>query len=422
MGTSKFRPPTPAQAEARRANGRKSNGPKTVAGKKISSLNGLKRKAPGSAPARQEASTRPLWQTMRELGEDAARYGSLLRDVTSSYPPRTPLHLLICEDVTRLILKLERVQRAQEARLVRAYQRLETASEKQMREMDRSASYDALQSEVLETGLRRAPDSPAKFSETIACLDRLRARVETLDFSDETELSALYGKNPTFRGAGIINAFRELASHPDDRELAHGLHLMILEETRDVAAENQLYYREHVEITRAMRMECLAPVDHEDLQLQRYEVALHRQLERKIKLLISMSGVSRRRAEDEDEEEPILVPEQEPLGWVESAPQPARGKEAAKAKKRKIDPAAEIRALALRHKLSTLRSSGPNAQQKYKEVVRQIHEIYGLTWHDEDEAAAPNARPEPVEAAPPPEGASPEQAGSEPENGGTEQQ
>ncbi len=30
------------------------------------------------------------------------------------------------------------------------------------------------------------------------------SRVEQQDFSDETELKALYGKTPTFRGAGIV--------------------------------------------------------------------------------------------------------------------------------------------------------------------------------------------------------------------------
>jgi hypothetical protein len=101
--------------------------------------------------------TRPLWQTMVDLGEDPARYRSLLRDVLNSYPPRRPLELRLCEDITRLMLKLERIQQAQEARLVRAYHKLESSREKRLREMERSSSYDALQADVLETGLRRAP-------------------------------------------------------------------------------------------------------------------------------------------------------------------------------------------------------------------------------------------------------------------------
>jgi hypothetical protein len=45
-----------------------------------------------------------MWQAMAELGEDPARYRSLLRDVLNSYPPRNPLELRICEDIMRLCL------------------------------------------------------------------------------------------------------------------------------------------------------------------------------------------------------------------------------------------------------------------------------------------------------------------------------
>ncbi|MGH9691696.1 MAG: hypothetical protein ACRD4C_11545, partial [Candidatus Acidiferrales bacterium] len=213
---------------ASRSNGRNSAGPRTLAGKRIASLNAMK----GGETA--QAATRPLWQTMVALGEDPARYCSLLLDVVNSYPPQNPLELRVCEDITRLMLKIERIQQAQEAKVVRAYQKLEISREKRLREIEGSASYDdASQAEVLQTGLRHAPDSPAKFSETTACLERLRQRVESGDFSDEAELNALYGKQPTFRGAGIINACRALAANPADRELAASLRLMILEEMRD---------------------------------------------------------------------------------------------------------------------------------------------------------------------------------------------
>jgi hypothetical protein len=171
---------------------------------------------------------------------------SLLRDVLNSYPPQSPLEVRMCEDVTRLMLKSERIQQAQEAKLVRAYEKLANSREKQLREMEQTTSYDALQADVLEAGLRRAPDSPAKFSETAACLERLQARVESSNFRDETELRALYGTRPTFRGAGIINAFRALKANPGHRDVAASLRLMILEEMRDVSSEGQSYYREHV--------------------------------------------------------------------------------------------------------------------------------------------------------------------------------
>ncbi len=382
MSLSKSR--TATQRAASRANGRKSRGPKSVAGKKIVSLNALK------DGATAQPATRPLWQTMVELGEDPARYRSLLRDALNSYSPESPLELQLCEDITRLRLKLERTLQAQEARLVRTYQKLEISREKRLREMEGSSSYDALQAEVLEVGLRRAPDSPAKFSETTACLDRLLARVENLDFSDETEINALYGKQPTFRGAGITNACRALAEDPEDRELAASLRLMILEEMRDVAAEGKLYYREHVEISRAMRRECLAPAaDREYLQLHRHEASLDRQLERKIKLLFSVQSAARRKARSARPQ--ITAVAVEPLGWLVVTAQVTTktGASARKTAGLSLPPAdmPAARAIALRQKIEAPRSSGPSDREAHEDMVRRIREVYGLENPEPDPVA-----------------------------------
>lgn len=386
MPRSKSRPRTAAQRAASRVNSRKSTGPKTLAGKKIASLNAVKQ---GCAVS---AATRPLWQAMVVLGEDPARYRSLLRDVLNSCPPESPLELRLCEDITRLMLKSERIQQAQEARLVRAYQSLESSRERRLREIEGSASYDALQADVLEAGLRRAPDSPAKFSETRACLDRLRARVENSDFSDETELNALYGKHPTFRGAGIINAFRALAENPADRRLAASLRLMILEELRDVAAEGELYYREHVEISRAMRLECLAPAsDGGYLQLQKQEAELERRFERKVKLLLSLRGAGRAAGETSREE---VRATEEPLGWLALTAQPAAKRGAGKRTESPQLPAdsPEAQAIALRHKIETPRSSSLTEREAHEDMVSRIFEVYGL--------AQPEAEAEPRAAKP----------------------
>lgn len=369
---------TPARVAANRANGCKSRGPKTPGGKRLASLNALKN---GAAP---QAATRPMWQTMTELGEDPGRYRSLLQGVLNSYPPWNAIELRVCEDITRLLLKSERNQQAQEAKLVRTYEKLESAREKQVREIERRSSYDALQAVVLETGLRRAPDSPAKFFETTACLERLRERVERADFSDETELDALYGKNRTFRGAGVTSAFRALAQNPKDRDLAASLRLMLLEELRDVAAEGQLYYREHVAISRAMRLECLAPAaDPEYILLQRHEDALHRQLERKIRLLISLQGgatQARKRASEPAAGLPAL--EDEPLGWLGSSAfekPPAPGAAVTRAAGRPRARHSDASAIALRHKISTLPVSKKRSAEEHAEMLRQINEIYGIT-------------------------------------------
>ena len=374
MSLLKKRKPTPAQLAANRANARKCRGPKTVAGKRIVSLNAL------TDGRHAQPAARPLWQTMTVLGEDPGRFQALLQGFTGSYPPANPLELRLCEEITRLLLKAERNQRAQEAKLVRTYEKLESSRRKQQREIE--TSYDAPQAEVLETGLRRAPDSPGKFPEVMACLERLRKQVEARDFSDATELEALYGKKPTLRGAGIVNSFRELADHPGDRELLASLRLMVLEEMRDVAEDYQHYYQEHIEISRAMRLECLAPAgDREYNQLQRQEAVIRRQLERAVKLLISVQAAAARQTGAESR---VLPADglNEPLGWFVAAERgggagasPAvvgghEGKLPAKTKK--------ARALALRYKIDAPQPSGPGEEEQWEGVMSRVREIYGI--------------------------------------------
>jgi hypothetical protein len=335
---------------------------------------------------------------MAVLGEDPARYSSLLHDVVNSYPPQNPLELHLCEEITQLMLRLERTRQVQEAKVVRSYQKLESAREKRQREMEGSASYDALQADVLETGLRLAPDSAAKFSEMSACLQRLLKQVEDLDFSKETDLNALYGKRPTFRGAGIINAFRQLAKNRRDAEFAGSLRLMILEEIRDVAAQSDLYYREHVEVSPAMRRECLVPAgDPEYLELHRHEADLGRQLERKIKLLLTL-----RAAGGASEEEAGTV--NEPVGWLEAhaesavAPAPAVGADTDKPGAGRDCPAgtpspedmAGARAIAMQFKVEAPPRAGGPTNQLTPEMLRRIQEVYGLT---PDEPEEPEAAP-----------------------------
>jgi hypothetical protein len=395
MPVLKRRKPTPAQISASRANGRKGRGPKTPGGKRSSSLNALK------TGERAEPTTRPMWQAMTELGEDPARYRSLLRDVVRSYPPQNPLELQVCEQITQLLLKAERTQQALEAKLVRTYQKLESERETQSRAIQLSASYDALQADLLETGLRRASDSPAKFTETAACLGRLLARLESGDLSDQTELDALYGQKPTLRGASIINAFRGLAQKTGNRKLAAALRVWILEEMRDVTAEEQLYYREHVEISPAMRRECLAPAgDREYVELYHQQDAIQRQIDRKIKLLLTLQAASRRAAREQSEEAhaAIPLPDEGPIGWLDSAPHthpnapPPQAAPADATPSVTGEPPAgtdEARAIAWQYRLETPpQPSSEHDTQLTPEQIRRIDEVYGLS-PDPEESASP---------------------------------
>ncbi len=386
-----------------RANGRRSHGPKTPRGKRAVSLNALKH------GLRSRTGARPLWQAMTAMGEDAERYPALLEEAVRSFPPGCALERALCEEITGLRLKLERNQRAQEAKLVRTFERLEQSRLKRRRELESGVGYDGPQAEVKEKGLLAAPDCPAKFTEVEACLERLEEHIENGWFSEETELEALYGAKPTFRGAGIINAFRALSEHPEDEELLASLRMMLHEEERDIAEARQSYLAEQVEITPALRMECLAPVgDAEYAALERREAILHQQLERKIKLLLAMQAARRKQVreqslEQDQEQSPGQGKEQghnqgndgredavrEPLGWIERASgarsrsSAVKGSAPAKASKagKASHPAVKGgktngRGVSLQQKLT-----GPRRRERHgdmAEMVQRISEVYGL--------------------------------------------
>jgi hypothetical protein len=169
--------------------------------------------------------------------------------------------------------------------------------------------------------------------------------------------------------------------------------MMILEEIRDIAAESGLYYREHVEISHAMRLECLAPAaDREYLQLQRQAVELSHELERKIKLLVNLQANTRRAPLDTTQEPASAV--EEPLGWldVRAQPMPKSGATMAGAgggaERQPIEDSAEARSVALRLKLDSTRKVGLTEEERNQQIFKAIREVYGIE--------EPEARPQPV--------------------------
>lgn len=393
---------TKARMEANRRNARKSTGPRTPAGKRRAALNSLQHGRYASP------SVRPMLDTMTALGEEPHHFRELLEDVLESYPPQNPLQVRIAEEIAGLLWQLERNHQAQEGKLLRTMEKLEMDRHLRLKQITTRTSYDALQAEVLETGLRRAPNSPAKFSELNACLERLSHRVEQGNFDDETELQALYGKSPTFLGAGIVNAFRALAKTPEGAELDPalyaGLRMMLAEEVRNVNEEYQFYFREYIDISRAMRQECRAPTqDPEYLRLKREEVRSRRQLERTIQLYLRMqreAGAGRARRRWSERLEQFFSPEpvSEP-GGMRARPGAPRVSPAALQATPVAPEAAEV---SLRHKLVRLEDSSPTDTRKplSEDVIRKIREVYGL---DPDptppspERSGGGEKPEPAE-------------------------
>jgi hypothetical protein len=320
---------TPRLLAANRRNAKKSTGPRTRAGKARSRWSALK----------HGRYLQPHAETLRHLDEDPREYAHLLRETLQSYPPANPLQRMLVEDVARLRWERLRIQRAKEAKLAKRLQEWEHEQRRGLAELDQESS-NISQAEVLESGLRRAKDSPAKFRELMQFLEVLEGIVARGDLTRENRelLFGIWGKNPTMRGAQIISLFErfrkrggapvednvemsgeEEASTPRDAEAGGeaetegqenagedwaereergvyaGLKMALAEEFRDVVEEYQLYLAEHADRSRTARDACLAPCeDGEWSLLLRWESLIDREMERKIKLYLLMRRRARR--------------------------------------------------------------------------------------------------------------------------------
>ncbi|MEJ2008870.1 MAG: hypothetical protein P8Z30_12075 [Acidobacteriota bacterium] len=158
---------------------------------------------------------------------------------------------------------------------------------------------DISQAEVLKSGLRRAPKSPAKFGEILANLEILTTLARKGNFAQEIDsvITLLYGETPTLRGAQIANLWQRLREEgvetDEMREMLAGLKVALEEETRDVVEEYTLYLQEHVHISPALRSSALAPSHPQWTALIRHEYTLDRLIERKLKLLVQIQTARR---------------------------------------------------------------------------------------------------------------------------------
>ena len=283
---------SPREIKARRLNSRKSTGPRTVAGKRRSALNALKY---GSYSGRQS-----LAEAMQELGEDPREFQHFVAGLLDSLDPADGVERMLVEDIATLGWKKRRLDRAQQGMQLRNLELLELDRHRQALEVGRD-SPDLSQAEVLKIGLRRAKKSPAKFGEILSYLDMLTAAVEKNDFSQDADpiFAALYGEEPTLRGAEIINFYHRFQepheATEENRALAARLKLTLQEETRDVAEEYALYLQEHVHVSPALRNATLAPTNPEWRAMIRHEYTIDRLIERKLKLLMQTQNARRAR-------------------------------------------------------------------------------------------------------------------------------
>jgi hypothetical protein len=279
---------------------RKSTGPRTAHGKRHSSQNALKhgRDAEGG-----RSYVESVWHSMVDLGEDPKEFARLLGDLIESHRPATPAEMMLVDDIASLRWQRRRNERAQAALLVRNLEKMEAERSRRALQVEHRMSSDALRGEVLEKGLLHAEDSPSKFAELLRWLEMLDGLAKERQFGEAGPgLEALYGKDPTLRGAYIQGMFKDLAqadpSSVTRSDAYQLLRLTLAEEARDVTEAYRLYWSEHVQVTRAMREECLAPVDARNWRfLLRQELGLDRQIERKTRLVLFMQKASREAAE-----------------------------------------------------------------------------------------------------------------------------
>lgn len=270
------------EREARRKNARHSTGPRTEAGKRRVALNALKHGLYSRAHA--------LWETMVALDEDPHEFESLLRNLMAARRPADAVEMMLVEDLAVLQWKKARLDRAQAGVQVRNLQKHDLERHRRVREVGREG-FSGSQAEVLAKGLRGVKDAPGKFEETLFYLEALLEQEQKNQITEKWEdvLRGLYGDQPTFRGAGIVNLFRDLQklgeNDPRRDSLRGGLELALREEIRDVAEEYELFLEEHVQSSRAARSACLAPTQPQWTLMIRQENALNRLIERKLRLL-----------------------------------------------------------------------------------------------------------------------------------------
>jgi len=286
------RNPSPAQTEARRCNSRKSTGPRSRRGKRRSSRNALQHGLYSDVHYFYR-------DAAMELGEDPRDFTRLYRGLLEARRPADPLEQVLVEDLAILIWKKARLERAESAVQVCNVRKHDLERRRQYIQVGRDVT-SVPQAEVLEKGLRVMLDAPGKFEKVISLLGLLEDLTARNAFNDDMHnlLLALYGKEPTMRGVGLLNQFVKLRKmQPEGQEFANAktvFQATQADETLDVLEEYDLFLHEHVENTRAARMAAMAPSHAQWAAIIRQQNALHRQLEKKIRLLDELQARRRK--------------------------------------------------------------------------------------------------------------------------------
>ena len=237
------------------------------------------------------------------MGEDPREYGRLLEGLIKARRPADALEMALVEEIALLFLKRMHLERTELAIQVCNLRKHDLERRKLFIEVGQRIS-NTSQSERREKGLRTCLDAPGKFEQTLGILNLLVEMVEKNDFCPRFQdcLYTLYGAEPSLRGAGMLHTYMRLTKmQPGGQEFEDAKNMMrswLGEEGKDVLEHYELFLHEHVEGTRAARLAATAPSHAQWAIIIRQENALHRQLERKIRLLMEIQE-ARKRGEQE---------------------------------------------------------------------------------------------------------------------------
>ncbi len=289
---------TPQRLDAARQNAQHSTGPRSEAGKCHCRMNALKH-GERSDPENQDA-------VMRALGEDPARFETLKQELRESFGSADPFVEKQADDLARLYLRRDRIERAQTGLMRRALLEVEERQHRRRKEIE-GATIAA--GEAIDVKLEAPSDPAARLRLLLSLLGVIGAKAQARCFLpwQAAALKGCYGGKGGWR-AGRIGHLLSFFADPDiaarlveapgepaglpcepTEVLWHKELLRLLEaETASVAEEFEYEQKLNEEKVAIERDACLAPSGEEWRMLLRREEALDRAIDRKIKLLLSL--------------------------------------------------------------------------------------------------------------------------------------
>jgi hypothetical protein len=164
--------------------------------------------------------SQPQPEVLDVLREDPAQRQRILDDVFNHYHPLPGPQQMVAENIGDLFVHRTRLARCQSAKMAQNVRALETQREILHLQINADVA-DISQADVLDMGLRNIRDCPGKFEMILDKIKTLIKQAECCYYSDAMPyLTAIYGKQASLRGAGIINQFIDLMRLSQEREEA----------------------------------------------------------------------------------------------------------------------------------------------------------------------------------------------------------